>query len=147
MYSNTKEKVVFTFIMCSLMILCMSSYNIFLENGFGTESFVIILKAFVPFVFVGFLLDFFVVGKLASRIQMLLVSEKTSKFKKIIVMQLLMVTFMCVLMSTLSLIINQQEWSHLGILILRNYFVALFLQIVIVSPFVRLISPKIFGLL
>ncbi len=33
---------------------------------------------------------------------------------------------MCVLMSTLSLIVNQGEWSHLGILILRNYFVALF---------------------
>ncbi|HHQ0973478.1 TPA: hypothetical protein ACSK9F_002609, partial [Listeria innocua] len=27
MYSNMKEKVVFTLIMCSLMILCMSSYN------------------------------------------------------------------------------------------------------------------------
>lgn len=31
MYSNMKEKVVFTLIMCSLMILCMSSYNIFLK--------------------------------------------------------------------------------------------------------------------
>ncbi|EQC1983932.1 hypothetical protein [Listeria innocua] len=147
MYSNMKEKVVFTLIMCSLMILCMSSYNIFLENGVGADSFMIILKAFVPFLFIGFLLDFFVVGKIASRLHALLVSEDASKFKKIIMMQLLMVTFMCVLMSTLSLIVNQGEWSHLGILILRNYFVALFLQIVVVSPFVRLISPRIFALL
>ncbi|AKP37682.1 TPA: hypothetical protein ACGY3R_001665 [Listeria monocytogenes] len=147
MYSNRKEKVVFTLIMCSLMILCMSSYNIFLENGIGANSFMIILKAFVPFLFIGFLLDFFVVGKIVYRLHALLVSEDASKFKKIIMMQLLMVTFMCVLMSTLSLIVNQGEWSHLGILILRNYFVALFLQIFIVSPFVRLISPRIFALL
>ncbi|EAF6574115.1 TPA: hypothetical protein U0T98_002133 [Listeria monocytogenes] len=147
MYSNRKEKVVFTLIMCSLMILCMSSYNIFLENGIGANSFLIILKAFVPFLFIGFLLDFFVVGKIVYRLHALLVSEDASKFKKIIMMQLLMVTFMCVLMSTLSLIVNQGEWSHLGILILRNYFVALFLQIFIVSPFVRLISPRIFTLL
>ncbi|EAA0042263.1 hypothetical protein OOT62_000704 [Listeria monocytogenes] len=147
MYSNRKEKVVFTLIMCSLMILCMSSYNIFLENGIGANSFMIILKAFVPFLFIGFLLDFFVVGKIVYRLHALLVSEDTSKFKKIIMMQLLMVTFMCVLMSTLSLIVNQGEWSHLGILILRNYFVALFLQIFIVSTFVRLISPRIFALL
>ncbi|CAM2362820.1 hypothetical protein [Listeria seeligeri] len=147
MYSNTKEKVVFTFIMCSLMILCMSSYNIFLENGINSEAFVIVLKAFVPFVLVGFLLDFFVVGKIASRLHGLMVSQKASTFKKVIMMQLLMVTFMCVLMSTLSLIVNQQDFSHLGMLILRNYFVALFLQIFIVSPFVRLISPRIFGLL
>ncbi|EAH1622959.1 hypothetical protein D4280_00275 [Listeria monocytogenes] len=147
MYSNRKEKVVFTLIMCSLMILCMSSYNIFLENGIGANSFLIILKAFVPFLFIGFLLDFFVVGKIVYRLHALLVSEDASKFKKIIMMQLLMVTFMCVLMSTLSLIVNQGEWSHLGILILRNYFVALFLQIFSVSPFVRLISPRIFALL
>ncbi|EAF9026590.1 hypothetical protein ACUM6L_000053 [Listeria monocytogenes] len=147
MYSNRKEKVVFTLIMCSLMILCMSSYNIFLENGIGANSFMIILKAFVPFLFIGFLLDFFVVGKIVYRLHALLVSEDASKFKKIIMMQLLMVTFMCVLMSTLSLIVNQGEWSHLGILILRNYFVALFLQIFIVSSFVRLISPRIFALL
>ncbi|EAF2242406.1 hypothetical protein FJO72_11780 [Listeria monocytogenes] len=147
MYSNRKEKVVFTLIMCSLMILCMSSYNIFLENGIGANSFMIILKAFVPFLFIGFLLDFFVVGKIVYRLHALLVSEDASKFKKIIMMQLLMVTFMCVLMSTLSLIVNQGEWSHLGILILRNYFVALFLQIFIVSTFVRLISPRIFALL
>lgn len=51
MYSNRKEKVVFTLIMCSLMILCMSSYNIFLENGIGANSFLIILKAFVPFLY------------------------------------------------------------------------------------------------
>lgn len=147
MYSNKKEKVVFTLIMCSLMILCMSSYNIFLENGIGANSFIIILKAFVPFLFIGFLLDFFIVGKIAARLQSFLVSEDASKFKKIIMMQLLMVTFMCVLMSALSLIVNQGEWSHLGIFILRNYFVALFLQIFIVSPFVRLISPRIFALL
>lgn len=146
MYSNMKEKVVFTLIMCSLMILCMSSYNILLENGIGTDSLMIILKAFVPFLFIGFLLYFFVV-KIANRLHALLVSEDASKFKKMIMMQLLMVTFMCVLMSTLSLIVNQGEWSHLGILILRNYFVALFLQIFIVSPFVRLISPRIFALL
>ncbi|AHI55035.1 hypothetical protein ACP0AK_06345 [Listeria ivanovii] len=147
MYSNRKEKVVFTFIMCSLMILCMSSYNIFLENGVNSGAFVIVLKAFIPFVFVGFLLDFFIVGKIAGRLQSLIVSENTSIVKKIIVMQLLMVTFMCILMSTLSLIVNQEDWSHLGVLILRNYFVALFLQIFIVSPFVRLISPRIFSLL
>ncbi|MBC2359862.1 hypothetical protein HBP70_07530 [Listeria welshimeri] len=147
MYSNKKEKVVFTLIMCSLMILCMSSYNIFLENGIGANSFIIILKAFVPFLFIGFLLDFFIVGKIAARLQSFLVSEDASKFKKIIMMQLLMVTFMCVLMSALSLIVNQGQWSHLGGLILRNYFVALFLQIFIVSPFVRLISPRIFALL
>ncbi|MBC1591668.1 hypothetical protein HCI97_10535 [Listeria welshimeri] len=147
MYSNKKEKVVFTLIMCSLMILCMSSYNIFLENGIGANSFIIILKAFVPFLFIGFLLDFFIVGKIAAQLQSFLVSEDASKFKKIIMMQLLMVTFMCVLMSALSLIVNQGEWSHLGVLILRNYFVALFLQIFIVSPFVRLISPRIFALL
>ncbi|AIS58920.1 hypothetical protein [Listeria ivanovii] len=147
MYSNRKEKVVFTFIMCSLMILCMSSYNIFLENGVNSGAFVIVLKAFIPFVFIGFLLDFFIVGKIASRIHSMIVSEKASTLKKIIMMQLLMVTFMCVLMSTLSLLVNQQDWSHLGVLILRNYFVALFLQIFIVSPFVRFISPRIFGLL
>lgn len=64
MYSNRKEKVVFTLIMCSLMILCMSSYNIFLENGIGANSFMIILKAFVPFLFIGFLLDFLLSEKL-----------------------------------------------------------------------------------
>ncbi len=64
MYSNMKEKVVFTLIMCSLMILCMSSYNIFLENGIGTDSLMIILKAFVPFLFIGFLLDFLLSEKL-----------------------------------------------------------------------------------
>ncbi|MCH2936484.1 hypothetical protein K3W02_14695, partial [Listeria monocytogenes] len=91
-------------------------YNILLENGIGTDSLMIILKAFLPFLFIGFLLDFFVVGKIANRLHALLGSEDASKFKKIIMMQLLMVTCMCVLMSTLSLIVNQGEWSHLGIL-------------------------------
>ncbi len=59
MYSNMKEKVVFTLIMCSLMILCMSSYNILLENGIGTDSLIIILKAFVPFLFIGFFIRLF----------------------------------------------------------------------------------------
>lgn len=86
MYSNRKEKVVFIFIMCFLMILCMSFYNIFFENGIGIDFLLIVLKVFVLFFFIGFLLDFFVVGKIVYCLYVFLVSEDVLKFKKIIMM-------------------------------------------------------------
>ncbi|GGG10868.1 hypothetical protein GCM10010912_64120 [Paenibacillus albidus] len=65
---NKKEAFVFTLIMCALMVLGMSIYNVILQKGWSAEVLGHLVIGYLPAFIVALVLDVFVVGKIAKGI-------------------------------------------------------------------------------
>lgn len=144
MYKNTKEKVLFTAVMCAAMIFFMSCYNLILNLGFTWQIFIEAIKGFPLFFIIGFILDFFIIGKIAGILSQFVTRKRTKPMIKILSMQFFMVTFMCVIMSSLSTFLHTGSLTSLPITIIKNYLVAFLLQVAIIAPVVRFLTQKLF---
>lgn len=65
MPTNAKEGIIFTTLMCSMMVFVMSAYNLLLVGKLGVAT---LLLGFIPGFIVAFILDVLVVGKIAMAI-------------------------------------------------------------------------------
>lgn len=141
MGKNKKENFIFTVICCALMVLGMDAYNVILRNGFTNDFFKEVLIGFVPVFFVGLIIDWFLVGKIAKSAVVKIIKVNDPLIKRILLTSFFMVCGMCFSMSLLSSIITlgiSSDFLLKFIQVLgRNFVFALPLQLIIVGPIAR----------
>lgn len=129
MPTNKKEGMLFTTLMCFLMVFGMSTYNLLLHGEFSLYA---LSKGLLPG---------FIVGVLAKKIAFSLPFNKEKRLLLILTISSLMIIGMVTCMSlfgllmegqTLSLSAYFQAWG-------LNFIVALPYQLLIVGPFSRMI--------
>ena len=144
------QKFIFTLMMCFCMVLGMTIYNMILNEGFHSNLLNNLLKDFWLGFIVALLLDIFIVGKLAKPIAFKIVkpNKETKQVKIILAISSCMVIGMVLFMSMFGAIIaagfNINALKLYPLCIVRNFVVALPLNLLIVSPIVRFLFTKIF---
>lgn len=142
MPKNKKEEISLTLLMCSLMVLGMSIYNLTLHHNLTIAN---LIKGYIPGLIVGLLLDIFIVGKIAPAIAFKLLIKKDSELTIILTISFFMVLFMVSFMSIFGILIESMKLT--GSLYLKtwitNFIMALPLQILIVGPISRKLSKCI----
>jgi len=146
--NNKLENFIFTAIVCFFMILGMSSYNSFLKNGFDNSMVLGIIIPFIPVYLIALTIDWFFIGPLAKKAAHKFTNKNTAFIKKILLISLFMVLGMSFCMSflatTLEYGVNSEFFSFFIKTELRNFIVALPLQIILVGPLARTIFFRIF---
>ena len=144
------QKFIFTLMMCFFMVLGMTTYNIILNEGFHSNLLNNLLKDFWLGFIVALLLDIFIVGKLAKPLAFKIVkpTKETKQIKIILAISSCMVVGMVLFMSMFGAIVSSgftiAALKLYPLCILRNFIMALPLNLLIVSPIVRFSFNKIF---
>lgn len=150
MPKNKFEEVIFTVIMVFFMVYVMICYNISLNiGGMKNEVF---LSAFHELVIMGpiaFVLDFFIVGKIAKAKAFKMVNiEKDNPFHLVLAISFVSVIFMCPLMSLAATLLFKNAGSEFIAVWLettvKNFPMALCWQIFFAGPVIRAIFGAIF---
>lgn len=139
MPKNKRESIIFTTLMCSLMVVGMSLYNLVLHHDFSMMNLV---KGFIPGFIVAYLLDTFVVGSIAKKITFKLpFIDKAKPIQLILSISCCMIIGMVSLMSVFGILIEQglsglsiASYSRTWIM---NFIVALPYQLLFVGPVSR----------
>ena len=144
MPTNKKEGIIFTTIMCSMMVLGMSLYNLLLHDNLALMP---LLAGLVPGFVVAFVLDVFIVGVIAKKIAFRLPIKKGNKLQLILTVSSLMVLGMVTFMSLFGVLmeggIPDNLWAAYSEAWRMNVIVALPLQLLVVGPVPRTILGKI----
>ncbi|MCG1001579.1 DUF2798 domain-containing protein [Lactococcus lactis] len=145
MPTNKKEGLIFTTLMCFLMVFGMSFYNLILHHSFSTSS---LLFGIIPGFIIAFMLDVFIVGVIAKKIAFnISFINKRNQISLIIVISCFMVIGMVTFMSVFGLVIengiNSFSLATYWHTWLMNFIVALPYQLIIVGPISRSILKKI----
>lgn len=150
MPKNKFQEVIFTIIMVFFMVYAMICYNIALNmGGMSNEVF---LSAFHELIIMGpiaFILDFFIVSKLAFMCAARMVDFRNSHpFSKILAISVASVAFMCPLMSLAATILFKNAGNQFIAVWLQttamNFPMACFWQLIYAGPIVRFIFRHIF---
>ncbi|MDU1937915.1 MAG: DUF2798 domain-containing protein [Clostridium sp.] len=150
MWETKSQKFIFTLMMCFFMVLGMTIYNMILNEGFHPQFFNNLLKDFWLGFFVALLLDIFIIGKIAKPIafKILKPTKTTKQIKVILTISTCMVVGMVLLMSMYGAIVavgfNSTALKIYPLCIARNFIVALPLNLLIVSPLVRMSFNRLF---
>lgn len=150
MGKTKSQQFIFTLMMCFGMVLGMTIYNMLLNEGFHDQFFNHLLKDFWLGFIVALLLDVFVIGKLAKPIAFKIVKPNatTKPIKIILTISSCMVVGMVLCMSMYGAIIavgfNAMALKIYPLCIIRNFVVALPLNLLIVSPLVRFTFGRLF---
>lgn len=150
MPKNIFQEIVFTILMVIVMVYAMICYNISLNVG-GLSNFVF-LAAFRELAIMGpiaFVLDFFVVGKIAKAKAFKIVdATKENPFHLVLAISFISVIFMCPLMSLAATLLFKDAGSEFVAVWLQttalNFPMALCWQIFFAGPAVRFIFRLIF---
>lgn len=143
------QKMTFTLMMCFFMVLGMTIYNMILNEGIHDQFFVHLLKDFWLGFLVALVLDIFVVGKIAKSIAFKLIkpTPETKQIKIILTISSCMVIGMVLCMSMYGAIVavgfNTMALKLYPLCIIRNFVMALPLNLLVVSPLVRFLFIKI----
>ena len=144
------QKFIFTLMMCFFMVLGLTTYNIILNEGFHSNLLNNLLKDFWLGFIVALLLDIFIVGKLAKPLAFKIVkpTKETKQIKIILAISSCMVVGMVLFMSIFGAIVSSgftiDALKLYPLCVLRNFIMALPLNLLIVSPIVRFIFNKMF---
>lgn len=143
MPTNKKEGLFFTTMMCGLMVIGMSIYNLSLHQALTLESFAIGL---IPAFIFAFVLDVFIVGVIAKKIAFSLTIPKEKPIFLILTISTLMIIGMVTFMSAFGILINGQ-FSEFGTVYAQtwglNFIVALPYQLLIVGPISRYLLSQV----
>mgnify|MGYP006964124102 CR=1 FL=1 len=150
MPKNKFQDAVFTVIMVIVIVYAMVCYNISTNMG-GLSNEVFLMAKELPLMgVIAFILEFFLIGKLAQKIALkLLDPKKTPPILITMGISTVIVCFMCPIMSFFGSIFFNYEgmeniiakWLQIAVL---NFPMALCWQIFYAGPFVRFIFRKIF---
>ncbi len=143
---NKRESLIYTVLMCFVMVLWMSVYNVALQ--YGTLNLEVVVAAWVglPVAYVfAMCCDWFVASKIAKGIAFgYLVKPEDSELKKIICVSGGMVVVMVIVMSLYGACegaFHSGNWSAVPmnwmINIPRNFVMALPVQFFVAGPLVR----------
>ena len=150
MPKNKFQEVIFTIIMVFFMVYSMICYNIRLSVGEMTNS--IFLSAFHELIIMGpiaFVLDFFIVSKLAFACASRMVDFRNCHpFSMILAISVASIALMCPLMSFAATLLFKNAGSQFIAVWIEttamNFPAAFFLQLIYVGPLVRFIFRHIF---
>lgn len=153
MPQNKRESLIYTVLMCFVMVLWMSIYNVALQ--YGKLDFEVLAAAWIgfPIAYVfAMCCDWFFVSKLAKGFAFgFLVKLEDSVLKKVVCVSFCMVVPMVLIMSLYGAVegaVHTGGWN--GILsawlfnIPRNFVMALPLQLLIAGPLVRKVFRGLF---
>ena len=145
---NKKESLVFTTMMCAVMVLCMSAYNVARIHGIGEHYLRNVLFGFPLGFAVAYAADWFVVGPVAKKIAYKFIKDEDPIIKKVLIISSCMVTSMLIIMflfgAVMGVGISALTLKVWMINIPLNFIVALPLQIVVAGPLVRFGFTKIY---
>ncbi len=152
MPQNKRESLIYTFLMCFLMVLWMSIYNVALHNG--EVSLQIIREGWLgfPIAFIyALIMDWFIVSKRAKGVAFrFLIKPNSSSLKKVISISCCMVIPMVVLMSLyggLEACFSSGNWNQFLLIWLsnvpKNIVMALPFQLIIAGPVARKIFRSV----
>ena len=150
MPKNKFQDVIFTIMMVFVMVYAMVCYNIALNMG-GMQNEVF-LHAFAELPImcpVAFILDFFIVGKIAKKTAFRIVNpEKENPFHLVLAISAVSVAWMCPLMSLAATLFFKNAGSQFVAVWLQttvfNFPMAFFWQIFFAGPLVRRLFGVIF---
>lgn len=140
------QNVIFTIIMATIMVYGMIVYNVALNTGGVTnQTFLLALHEMPIMVPVAFVLEFFVVEKLASRLAFSFMRPTDRPQFITYAISLMIVCIMCPVMSLIATLLFKEPsfgtWIHtFGC----NFPMAMFWQMFYCGPLVRLIFRTIF---
>lgn len=135
------QNVIFTIIMAVIMVYGMIVYNVALNTGGVTNAtFVMALHELPIMAPIAFVLEFFVVGKLAAKLAFTVVRPTDRPQIITYAISLMIICIMCPTMSLLATLLFQQPsffaWLQTFAL---NLPMALLWQLLYCGPFVRLV--------
>ncbi|MDX8046602.1 DUF2798 domain-containing protein [Gracilibacillus sp. S3-1-1] len=147
MPKNKQESLIFGVIMCFGMVAVMASYNLLLNGDMEHLSMQTVLTEFGLGFIVALVLDLFIVGPLAKKITFALPFKKDKKIKVVLVLSSMMIVGMVFFMSLFGLAmtyfahgLSGETWLVLyGAIYVKNFIVALPLQLIVMGPLVRYI--------
>ena len=150
MPKNKFQQVIFSIIMVFFMVYAMICYNIVLNTGAMTNQ--VFLSAFHELTFMGpiaFVLDFFIVSKLAFACANRMVDFRSCHpFSMILAISVASVAFMCPMMSFFATLFFKHAGNQFIAVWLQttfmNFPVAFFWQLIYAGPIVRFIFRHIF---
>ncbi|QSF44353.1 DUF2798 domain-containing protein [Paenibacillus tianjinensis] len=148
MGKNKKEALIFTSIMCFLMVVGMSFYNVILFNGATNKVFLEVAAGLLPALIVALFLDIVVISKIAKGLAFKLVKPSDPMIKKVLAISVFMVCGMVICMSLYGTLAHygfgdnflRHYLSILGL----NFICALPLQLLVVGPLTRFLFTRIF---
>lgn len=148
MGKNKKEAFIFTAMMCTLMVLGMSIYNVVLFTGWTSSAIIEVAVGFVPALIVGLFLDVVVVSRIAKGIASRLIKPADPVVKKVLTISFFMVCGMVLCMSLYGTLTHYgfsgnflaHYFSTAGL----NFICALPLQLMIVGPLTRFLFMRLF---
>lgn len=147
MPKNKLQDVVFTIIMATIMVYGMVVYNVFLNMGEMTNTtFIIALHELPIMVPIAFVLEFFVVGKVANILAFKVMRPDDRPQFITYAISICICCIMCPIMSLIAMLFFKetksfavwiQTWG-------KNFPMALLYQLFYCGPLVRLIFRTIF---
>ncbi|MGQ9412442.1 DUF2798 domain-containing protein [Streptococcus pluranimalium] len=144
---NFKEAMIFTTMMCAMMVLGMSIWNLFLAGHLTLSHF---LMGYIPGFIVAFLLDVLIVGPLAKKVAFAIIMKTPhheKRWVKILAISGFMILGMVTFMSLYGLLFNLGlsglSWSAYGLSWISNFVMAIPLNFLLVGPISRFILGKI----
>ncbi len=149
MPKNKKESFVFTLMMCSLMVLVMSIYNVARIHGVSENLLIDTLKGFPLAFVVALAADWFLVGPLAKKLAFKFIKPEDAMIKKAIIISSCMVVGMVLVMSLFGSLMGVGLSANLLLVWLinipLNFIVAYPLQILVAGPLVRFGFVRIYA--
>ncbi|UQZ33357.1 DUF2798 domain-containing protein [Paenibacillus sp. PK3_47] len=148
MGKNKKEALIFTSIMCFLMVVGMSFYNVIITTGANSRLFINVAAGLIPALVVALVLDIFVVGKIAKGIAFKLVKPADPMIKKVLFISFFMVCGMVLCMSLYGTLAHYGFGGNFLGRYLKiaglNFICALPLQLIVVGPLTRFLFTRMF---
>lgn len=147
MPKNKFEEVIFTVIMATVMVYGMVVYNVALNMGGVTnQTFLIALRELPIMVPIAFVLEFFIVGKIAGMLAFKVMRPTDRPQFIIYAISICICCIMCPTMSLIAMFLFKDNHSF-GTWIQTwgmNFPMAILYQLFCCGPFVRLIFCTIF---
>lgn len=140
------EEIIFTLIMAAIMVYGMIVYNVALNtSGVSSETFISAFHEMPIMVPIAFILEFFIVSKLAGRLAMTVMRPTDRPQFIIYAVSICICCIMCPVMSLIATVLFKdpsfgtwiQTWG-------MNFPMAIFWQFFYCGPLVRLIFRAIF---
>ncbi len=146
MPKNKFQDAIFTIIMATIMVYGMVVYNVALNiGGVSSKTFLLALKELPIMVPIAFVLEFFIVGKLANILAFKVVTLQDRPQIITYAISICICCIMCPIMSLIATFLFKTPsfgmWIKTWAL---NFPMAMFYQMFYCGPFVRLIFRTIF---
>ena len=150
MPKNLFQEIVFTVMMVFVMVYAMICYNIALNiGGMTNEVFLLAFKELVIMGPIAFVLDIFLVGRIAKYKTFKIINpERDNPFFIVLGISVISVMFLCPLMSLAATILFKNAGNQFVAVWIQttamNFPVAFFWQLIYAGPIVRFIFRHIF---